>query len=340
MLLTEEKRNEIMESVVKDLIVEYGGVSDDALIVSSKLYALFERMYNETSWKVSEVTDETYKLLDKKFQTALEKSAVKNLVDEFRVKLYAYDPSKMSFSEAIANMQKRGMINIAFATGSKIVKVTIPWPKDNSDNNAKQYMWVCINHEVKHALVHNKRGYTTVSDAYTNSVYNRQNEADLFDIYIRDLYYLCDLDEVSSHLQEIYASLQRGMDLKDVPAYNRYMGAKHEFEWFDERIWHPKDIVYKSMYSEKAAAFDNIVKQSLGGSMNSKSFYQYCINGLSKFDRGFRRIMGRYNAENGYQGGSFKQYAQGEIEPQSQFVPQQKKGFFDTVKGFFSTKKG
>ena len=322
----------LIESVVRKVLLEYSGVSDDVTNVSDKLYYTFTKFYNSTPWKESELEKGMFtKFYKRTFTTGLEKAYVKGLIDELVIRLFAYDPSQTSFSEAFGDYSSMGLVNVGYSPSSKRISVMIPWAKDNSDKDCRNYLMLCFNHELKHALTYTKRGNTEISDSYQKASNFHSDNATLFQYYIKDLYYFCDLDEIDAYLQELYIELTQGNKLESCKSYQMYKKRLKEFKWINDRIYNPLQSL-KDMYQKDAEGFQQILSSVLGDGVTPKMFYQYCQRGFKRYDEHMKRIIGRYNSEEGTPRGSFKQYAQGEI-PQQQLQWRKKPSMVDKLKG-------
>ena len=312
-------KDKLIENVIRKVILEYSGVSDEVLDVSNEILAMLFKQNRDFEWKYSMTVGEYYK----RFTLNLEGTKTGQLVNEVVVKLFPYDSDKMTFAKAKQMYINKGYVNLAFSPRYNRIKLFIPWPYDgNVDKYGMDYLSSSINHEVKHAYQHNKRGGTNISDMYINSlkpVSTQENDRpsyNLMKFYVRNLFYNFDVDEIDAHLQELYIQLEKNDgNLEKCDVYNRFKENVKEYNFLNN-ILNPKTKFDKEFYSEDRTLFQNVIDDMLGNGITIGKFMTYCKNGIERFKEHSRRIVGRYRREHPNGTGSFKDYAKGEI-PQS-----------------------
>ena len=306
--------NKLVESVVKQVILEYGGVSDEVISESDYFYKQLMAQSNRYEWKYNADTSDYW---EKKFtiDVSMEDG---HIVKGASVKLYGYDGRKHSFREMFDELNERGYINIAFSPSRRIIILKIPFPYDGDiDDYGRDYLISSINHEIKHGLQDLRRGGTNISDAYAKSLSRKTIEDEdsviyLLKSYTKQLYYLLDLDEVDARLQEIYIQLKSVGDLDKCNSYQKLKEAQKRYVWL-HNVLYPINKFEAEFYKEGREQYQKILTEMLGGGITISQFIKYCEKGLQRFNEHLRRIVGRYRNEIGVSNGSFRNYAQNEI---------------------------
>ena len=318
-------RNSLIENVVRKVILEYSGVSDEIMDISKKIMSLIFSEEKKYEWKMSTITGDYYK----KFYLPIKGTNIFNVVNEVSIKLFYYNPKNMNFEMAKEVYTETGDINLAFSPSREAIKLYIPFPSGGTmDEYGINYLISSINHEVKHAYQHRMRGRTIIPSAYSNSVkpirYNKDEEYDEKELALRvmrrdikNLYYLYDKDEIDARLQEIYIGLtQNGGDLEKVKVYNKMINAEKDYYWIKNRILFPKDSFHIRYYERERSLFRQELKNMLGDEITPGEFFYHCESGIKRFREHVRRVIGRYRNEYGTPSGSFANYTKNEI-PQS-----------------------
>ena len=306
-----------INEAVGNIILEYGGVSDDVINESDLILNEVLKQSENYEWRYNELIGQH----TKRFTIELNKGIAKGVY----VRLYGYDPRNQSFADKLEELEELGYLNLSFGISTKLVKLSIPYPlKGELEEYGKEYLVYSINHEVKHALQDSKRGYTNVTNTYQKAIERRKiddkkPEMYLIKSYIRDLYYVLDSDEIDARLQEIYIELRNFGDLNKSKAYQRLKKAKEEYNWL-YNVLYPSSAFDVKYYQDLREQFPQILTDMLGEGITTKQFIRYCQNGISKFDEQLRRVIGRYRTENNITNGSFAQYAKNEIPMRDMFV--------------------
>lgn len=313
-------KNSLIESVVRQVILEYSGVSDEVMNISQKLISLLfdEEMNHE--WKMSEETGDYVK----EFLIPIHCKAANYL----SVRLFYYNHKQMDFKMAKEVYSELGVLLFAYNPKFKAIKLHIPFP-DNGiiDEDSMKDILSSINHEVKHGYQANKRGYMNVAPAYTNSVKSgvyTDNDTDknlklsVMRNNIKGLYYAFDTDEVDAWLQEVYIELlNNGGDLSKSRTYVYMMKKKESYNWLKNKVlFPPKGSFDMRYYADVRDMFKQELEAILGVGITPKEFFHHCESGLKRFEEHVRRVIGRYRSEYGAPSGSFANYAKNEV-PQS-----------------------
>ena len=307
--------NFLFENAVNKILLEYGGVSDEIIEMADEIFNLILSQHRNYSWKESDLDNCGYK---KSFILNLNGTKSNQLVKEVNVKLFAFDPRKISYAKIYQDLLENGFINIAYSPSAKRIILRIPWPiTDQFTDDEKISIISSINHELKHALQDNKRGHTSITNAYTNSLRYQMNDNDknnvwLMKYYIKKCYYLFDIDEIDARLQETYIELNNKGNLNNCEVYQEIKNAKKWYKYLF-KIFYPKTKFEDEYYSKDRESFQSILTEVLGEGITAKQFFIYCQKGIKRYDEHLRRILGRYNIENNISNGSFKQYSNSEI---------------------------
>ena len=317
------RTNERMISeTTKKVLQEYLGVSDYIMEISEKIFNMIisqsqSKLWNPTDNFVNSDGSEAYM---KWMYLDVENTEVSNVVEEVYIKLYGFDARKYTFEEYTNFLGDKGLVNLAYAPSSKMIKLIMAFPMNGQlDSYGKNYIISGLNHEVKHALQSVKRGGTKISDAYTKSLRGTNFDTDetesfkLMRHYIKDCYYVFDSNEIDARLQQLYIELcQNDGELALSKSYNRVITAVKNYKWL-LRILNPKDSFDKNYYEKERSMFQQILNDELGEGITIRMFIRNCGKGIKRFNEHFKKVIARYREENGISNGSFKQYANGEI---------------------------
>lgn len=305
--------NNLIENVVRKVILEYSGVSDEIMDISQEILTLIFETEKGYDWKVSRTTGDYYK----RFSLPIEGTKTSRIVNGVLIKLFYYNPNDMDFYMAREVYAESGEMNLSFSTSRETIKLYIPFPGNGvMDNDGVNYLLKAINHEVKHAYQHRMRGGTTIPLAYFKSVTQSEDNGGEKNLKlsamrqdIKNLYYVFDKDEVDARLQEIYLELlNNNGNLNKCRTYVGINNGKRRYKQLMSEILSPKNSFNINFRDE--------LKRMLGDEITPKQFFYHCESGIKRFDEHVRRIIGRYKREHETSNGSFKYYAKNEI-PQS-----------------------
>lgn len=314
-------RNSLIENVVRKVILEYSGVSDEIMDISQEILSLIFQEEKNHDWKMSQVTGDYYK----RFSLPIEGTEISKIVNEVLIRLFYYNPKQMNFEMAKEVYTETGDLKLAFSPMRNGIKIYIPFPGDGQmDEQGVQCLLSYINHEVKHAYQSRKRGGTIINNAYINSV-KPMPDIDEKNLVIRimrgdirNLYYMFDKDEIDARLQEIYIQLMNnGGDLSKCNSYKKMAHQEKRYNWLkNELLFPPKDSFEMKYYKKEREVFKMELERMLGDEITPGEFFYHCESGIKRFREHVRRIIGRYRNEYGTPSGSFANYTKNEI-PQS-----------------------
>lgn len=263
----------------------------------------------------------------------------------FVARLFLYDAKcGIPFDTIYTKMVDEGFINVAFGSTNNIVKFFVPWPSDNNLGREVYAKYLSmLNHEVKHAYQHSKRGgMTPVTPQYKNALkymHRASNEDEtlwLMERYIPKVYYAFDPDEVDARVQELYSEASSlNTDITKTNA------AKYIYELMNayDSILKAYNEVYDLDKEKHTRQFiEAFVREKIGCDM--KQFFSYCERGKKRFQKSLMRIYARWQQENqgsditGNQG-SFSRMARNEIPQQSPFKNKSLVQFLKSIFNFF-----
>lgn len=320
----------LIENTVRQVLMEYSGVSDEVTDMSSEIMSLIINTSKKIEWEF----DNRSSMNLKSFYLDLRDTKVSNIMPNVvvYVELYGYDSSSNTFFEVKELLDSKGRLKWAYSSKYNRISLNMPFPFDgNLDENSYSYILSSINHEVKHAYQANKGKDLSPNDFYMNSITKKYNlDVDVNDrnklfetlikYHIKDAYYMLDIDEVNAFLQELYIELKQFGDLNQCKTYNKMKEAINGYRQFVKHVAIPINSIQKDFYNEFTERFDDILKNELGNGITTQQMIRHCEKGIKLFNSGLRRIIARYNQEQGKTpNGSFKQYASNEI-PREEIV--------------------
>ena len=318
--------DKLIESVVKQVINEYGGVSDVIMDMSSIIFNEIcnqHRMYSREVNRQLPPFEEHY-VCEKIFQLDLSNMGqYKNIVDYVSVRLLFYDPQDESFKQLKDYMAENGLLKLCFQPRLKRIVLSFAWPtNDVMDSSAESYIMSSINHEVKHAYQYYKSNNSTVSLQYIKATMEQERpigyykEADtplkqLADYYVPNVYYKLDKGEIDAWMQEMYIEAKH---TNDIYSTNTYKHLLTTIKRYDElKQWYNSDWDY---FKKQKEYIDTVINRI----DTPSNYFKVCDTNMSYLKRKMRRVIGRWNEENGNARGTFKQYASNEIPQSNMFV--------------------
>lgn len=327
-------KDKLIENVVKQIIKEYGGVSDTISEISSNIfYAILNqhRMYFRhvaplPRYNGKPILCKTFNL-DCSFSKTLEK-----MCHKLTVNLFFYDPDEVSYEDFEQFLLTHKAIKLWFSSSSKTITLTFPWPyNDKVDNVARREIEASINHELKHAY-QTMFGRKSPNDTYfraTTEMSHFDNDNGLppvkwlINYYVPMVYYNLTRSEIDAWMQELYAESQFEEDIKKCPTYKRLISAIDEYKSLKE--WYlTKDGYYT------AQNIKDYIDKTITKITTPREYFKVCDKNIIYLKSKLRRVIGRWHEEMGNYNGSFKNYVNGEIGQETPFTPtrQKRKGFF------------
>jgi len=317
----------IIESVVKGVILEYGGVSNDILDISN---VIFDKIYKEH--RDYPRKPQTYimppfnghPLMRKRFYLCIDSLDLAKIVNEICVDLYFYDSNDESYDTLYNFLNENGFVSNNFSPRKKEIRFTFPWPNDDKlGNDAKTHILSTINHEVKHAYQDAQRNGTVIPDQYKRAQgelskpFGKNKEADtpckeLVDYYVPWIYYKIDIGEIDAWMQEMYIEAQNTNDIKKTKTYKKLVRTIKDYE--DLKYWYStKDTYYTSQ------RIKDYIDKSIRRIDDPIKYFALCDRNIAYLKKKMMRVIGRWNEEQGTARGSFKQYARNEIPQEYAF---------------------
>lgn len=328
----ENKLNNIIESVVKKVILEYGGVSDEIINISNIIFNKIYREHRNHSRRTYFTQDDFngHKLYGKKFYLDINDSEeIMNVVQEVAVQLYYYDTINEDYASLFEFLNSHRMISNYFSPSDRMIRLTFPWPNDDRfDANSRTTILSTINHEVKHAFQDSREGGHFISSQYIKADkeqdreigYNKEADTPskvLVDYYIPWIYYRLHRREIDAWLQEMYIQGIENSDIKETKIYK--MLAETIKDYNNLKRWYSSNDKYYTNQKIKDY-IDNSIKRI----DSPKSYFAMCDRNIGYLKKKMRRVIGRWYEEKGITNGSFKQYSSNEISQSLPFNTQKK----------------
>lgn len=331
----------LIEDVCRSVIQEYLGVSDEVTELSDEAFSLLSYAYDNTpTWMRHNFGGDHLYVKNMVFHLA-ENQAMSNLrlsevISTFNVRLYGYDPRKTSYKDYIKYLTHLSkvcgekLVRTTFVPYNSEVKIFFPFPFDgNIEGEMKRELMTALRHEFEHAWHTYKRGGMELTPQYMKSLRKTDWEKDggtkipLLRYNLKHCYYSLWPDEIDCKIHEIWYELENGSGrLEDCEGYKFMLDVQKDYKWVYD-IFYPKNEFDAKYYENERSMFTQLLRDEVG--LNAPSqWFKYCEKGIKKFNQQLKRVIGRHNAINGYQGnGSFKQYANGEI-PQGEMFRKKK----------------
>ena len=324
-------KNVLIENIVKRMLLEYGGVSDDVTRISNTIFSEIQKRFDccDTKW-IHGIPYKEHPLQYKHicFKPDVEGFAeIGHLVD---VTLYLYLPNEdaKEFERFIVNSN---LYNSAYNISYKKVILTFVWPINNDvESYTKTSALRTINHELKHALQYSKNRQSSVSSQYVKA--REELHKDFFgDTTIQQIvnytipwiYYRFDRTEIDAWMQEMYAeATEKQIDIQKTNVYKALKSTIGNYNALKG---------YCRYYPEEKEAIYNSIRRI----DEPKNYFALCDKNVAYLTSKMRRVVGRWQEDNAKPNGSFKDYASNEIEPTSPFNnPNWKYGLKDRIKAY------
>jgi len=293
--------NRLVENVVRRVLLEYGGVSDEILSLANDIYSKMIAEYNSgrNDW---ERLDSIISIDGFEYVKYIYLQLFDNeYVESVNVKLYGYNPRQTTFMRAYNYLRRKGMARISYSSLDKCINFFIPFPINGEvTSKARLFIISGLNHEIKHGLRYVKQlqnlerkgkdftfdenYYASVTGVQKGIYGNDENTV----LAIKDLYYYLCTDEIDARLQSMYVEYSEYMDLSKCRSYYEVKSNEEVYEQFKYAI---------SISPTFRKRFDELVRDVFNNRMNAKKFLNYCQKGINRFDEHLRRIIGRVTYE-------------------------------------------
>ena len=317
--------DKLIESVVKKVILEYGGVSNEIMNISYDIFnAIMEqhRQYRRVPIDDNALQFNGHTLYCKEFDLEFNVSnPIWKVCRGVSVRLFFYEPNTENYDMLENFMNKNKLYHMAFNDKTKVIKLSIAWSSDDKmDDYAKYEIISSINHEVKHAYQSSKKNGLGMPDEYftakdeLNKKFGWNEEADtpskqLVDYYVPWCYYKLNKAEVDAWLQELYISANKTKDIKTSSMYRTLVNTINDYkrlkEWYCTSETEP---YYKEQNLKQ------YIENSIRRITEPRKYFELCDRNVGYLERKMRRVIGRWYEEQGITNGSFKKYANGEIK--------------------------
>lgn len=324
--------NRLIETVVKDIILEYGGISDD---IAAKAHLIFNEIceqHREHQREASSILYNNHTLYKKEFNLYIDDNQeLLSIANSIYVTLYFYDPRFENYNEIHSFLNDNHLIKLFYSPHLKLIFLTFVWPSnDKFEPTVKNSILANINHEVKHAFQSSKRkSGIGVSTQYMNAANERSKpfgfnrEADtplkrIVDYVVPWIYYQLDRDEIDAWMQELYIEAHGTGDIKNTKTYKRLLDAINDYNYI-KKIYSTNEDFYTKQNARE------YITKSISRIDEPNSYFRLCDRNLMYLKTKLRRVIGRWYEEQGISNGAFKNYSSNEIQQSSPFLPQNKK---------------
>ena len=292
--------NKLVESVVREVILEYGGVSDEILNLANKIFSEITSDYNSYIYDWRSV--DYYMGLDgcdlvKRMPLQFDDN---EYVDEVNIRLFGYYSRKTNFNEALNYLKSKGLAGVSYSYSRKMVKLFIPYPIDgNLSDDVKTWLISSLNHEIKHGLQFvkqsqalGKKGRQYAFDKNYDASVSDTNQSEFGDDtgtaeWIKRCYYTLCYDEIDARLQSLYLEYSKYGDLNKCESYKDISYATQMYQM----------LLMAMIKPELGQRLDYLVRKIFNNRLNAKSFLKLCQRGVNRFNEHMRRIVGRVNIE-------------------------------------------
>jgi len=333
-------KNNLIESIVKEVILEYGGVSNDIMKISMTIFNLIYEHHREYRGQTFQIGDK--KIYSKTFNLDINNIQTLSFLNGITVNLYYYNPQNETFDDVMDFISSNGYLKNNFAPSNRVITFSFVWAMtDVIPHKEKNYIVSTINHEIKHAYQSYKRGGTNITPQYSkaqsemNKKFGFNPSANtpmkqIVDFTIPWIYYRLDRDEIDAWVQEMYMESQYENDIRDTKTYKMLSGTIKDYKLL-KRVYVSKDDYYTKDNTKE------YIDASIRRIDEPKNYFKLCDANISYLIKKMRRVIGRWNEENGTARGSFKKYSSKEI-PQGDIFVKRNKGIYDILKNWYRNK--
>ena len=152
----------------------------------------------------------------------------------------------------------------------------------------------------------------------------------IVDYTIPWIYYRLDRDEIDAWVQEMYIESQYENDIRDTKTYKNLSDTIKAYKLL-KQVYASKDDYYTKNNTKE------YIDASIRRIDEPKNYFKLCDANISYLIKKMRRVIGRWNEENGTARGSFKKYSSKEI-PQDDIFVKRNKGIYDILKNWYKNK--
>lgn len=318
-----EYNENLIESIVKQVILEYGGVSNEIIDLSYYIFNEILRQHREYGRGVVPHLEYNggwvyYKQFNLNFSQNKE---LCNIVNEINVTLFFYDSTKISYEEFDSFLKENHLIKLSFNPELKRIRLSFAWSNNDSiEGDARYDIQSSINHEVKHAYQSFKKGNVSngISPQYLKATKEMENGFGVDESAIKRyvtyvipyVYYKLDKEEIDAWVQEMY--IQATTDIKKTKIYKSLISTLESYN------------VLKKLYLSNDDDFEKNIHDYIDKSIrridNPRSYFKVCDANVSYLKRKMRRVIGRWYEDTMQTNGSFKQYTSNEIPMGTPFI--------------------
>ena len=306
-------QKQLIENIVRQVLLEYGGVHDDIIQWANDLYGQILENANNYARRIASFIP-SYNDRPVYYKMFQLHPRIDGVVIHVRVFLFLIFPNedKTDFQDFLLEHE---VLDNYYTHGKNRAELSFVWPVDNNiDTVRKGEIIGTINHEFKHAFQSQKTKKLEVSRQYQRAqaeigkgFFGDTDVQQIVNYEVPWIYYRLDRDEIDAWMQEIYAEAKvKQIDIRDSRRYKTLQNTIRGYNLIRDFL--------KYYPQEKEAILKSISRID-----EPQKFFAYCDKRIAYLQQKMRRIVGRWQEEHGQANGSFKQYASSEIKPTSPF---------------------
>lgn len=306
-------QKQLIENIVRQVLLEYGGVHDDIIQWGNDLYEQILENSNGYARRIASFMP-SYNDRPVYYKMFQLHPRIDGVVIHVKVVLFLIFPNedKNNFQDFLLD---HDVLDNYYTHGKNCGELSFVWPADNNvDTAMKGEIIGTINHEFKHAFQSQKTKKQGVSRQYQRAQaeinkgsFGDTNIQQIVNYEVPWIYYRLDRDEIDAWIQEMYAEAKvKQIDIRDSRRYKKLQDTVRDYNLIRYFL--------KNYPQEKEAILKSISRID-----EPQRFFAYCDKRIAYLQQKMKRIVGRWQEEHGQATGSFKQYASNEIKPTSPF---------------------
>lgn len=316
-------------SIVKDVILEWGGVSDKVDRMSLRVVDIIKSQHRDYPRDSVRVKTEFGVLAVpcKKFTLDLsEDDEIDSSCGGITVTLFFYDrDSVISADDLRRIIADNGMLRNVCRTSDNAITLSLIWPSDDNTDDGTEVSernLGSISHELMHAYQgansafsgHKDGHIYRLADKYIDEPFGSNPAADrvlkqLIDSWVPWIIYRFDRAEVDAYIQQMYYSCKRtGEDIRDSRIYKDYAKSLSDY-----------DKVKRCYDGEEGNDIKEFTEASISRICKPREFFRICDKRVDYIRSKLMKVVGKYYSSEGHSTGSFRRYAENEIAPDYNF---------------------
>ena len=113
-------KNSLIESIVKEVILEYGGVSNDIMQISMTIFNLIYEHHREHRGQTLQIGGE--KIYGKTFDLDISNIQALSFLNRITVSLYYYNPQHETFDDVMDFISSNGYLKNNFTPSNRVIR--------------------------------------------------------------------------------------------------------------------------------------------------------------------------------------------------------------------------